>query len=64
MIMQPVLAAILGGWEMILILGALLFLAVGAAIVAGIVYLIVRATRSKTTPPPPVMPPPIPPNRP
>ena len=64
MIMQPMLAAMIGGWEILLILGVLLILALGAAVVAGVIYLIIRATQKKTSTPPPVMPPPTHPGSP
>jgi hypothetical protein len=59
MTMQSILAALIGGWELVLILAVLLIFAVGAAAAIGIVFLIVRATQKKTTAPPPQPPPPI-----
>lgn len=54
---HPILAAIIGGWELVLILAVLFIVALGGAITVGIVFFIVRATRKKPgTLPPPVHP--------
>ncbi len=58
MTIQPVVAAMIGGWEIILILGVLLFFVFGLAILGVVVFLIFRATRKKATTPPPPIPPP------
>jgi hypothetical protein len=54
---HPMLAAIIGGWELLFIFAVLFVLALGVAITVGIVFFIVRATRKKPgTAPPPVHP--------
>jgi len=58
MAIQPVVAAMIGGWEIILILAVLLFFVFGLAILGVVVFLIFRATRKKATTPSPRTPPP------
>jgi hypothetical protein len=54
---HPMLAAIIGGWELLFIFAVLFILTLGVAVTVGIVFFIVRATRKKPgTAPPPVHP--------
>lgn len=54
---HPMLAAIIGGWELVFIFAVLLVLALGVAIAGAIVFFILRASRRKPgTAPPPVHP--------
>ena len=41
------MAAIIGGWEIVFILGCLIIFTLGAVVLACVVYLIVRATQKK-----------------
>ncbi len=65
--MQPILAAFLGGWEIVLILALLLILIGIPAAIVGIIYLATRhrqpqsAMSPLTTPLPLTVPPPLPP---
>jgi hypothetical protein len=52
---HSMLAAIIGGWELLFIFAVLFVLALGVAVTAGIVFFIVRATRKK----PGALPPPV-----
>ena len=58
---QPLLGAMVGGWEIILIFVTLLLLGGGAAAVAALIYFVVRASQRKHGSPPPPPVPPIPP---
>ncbi len=54
---HPMLAAIIGGWELVIIFAVLFILALGVAVVGAIAFFIVRAARKKPgTLPPPVHP--------
>ncbi len=48
MMIQPALAALIGGWELVMILAALLVFAVVVAAVVGLVLFIVKMTQKKT----------------
>jgi hypothetical protein len=48
MMIQPALATLIGGWELVMILAALLVFAVSVAAIVGLVLFIVKMTQKKT----------------
>jgi hypothetical protein len=57
---EPFIGAMLGGWEIILILAVLFILGGGAVGVAALIYILIRSGQSKSTTPPGSSLPPVP----
>lgn len=58
MMTHPIIAALFGGWEILLILAAIFVFVLTVTLIVGLVLLIVRAGQKKThTFPPPMSPP-------
>ena len=58
MLIHPIVAALFGGWEILLILAAIFVLAMSAIAVLGLILLVVRNSQKQTHTLPPPMPPP------